>query len=134
MISSGEERVFVGMAEQKNRPRKQSNARGMVAAGVAGTILPSGLAIPHWVAPLQSPTPFRQAAYSVARKTHFGEELPSAREVQNRHKRLPGQEIENRHEAPTGSAQNTTAIFARQIGILGIIVIHTRPPSTHCRF
>lgn len=93
------------MAEQKNRPQKQRNARGVAAPGVAGTILPSDLVIPCWVAPLQSPTPFRQATYSVASKTCFGAELPSARKVQNRHKRLPGLRVENRHQAPTGSVQ-----------------------------
>jgi len=97
------ERVFGGMAEQKNRPQKQRNARGLAAPGVVGTILPSDLAIPCWVAPLQSPTPFRQTTSSVTSKTCFGAELPSAREVQNRHKRLPGLAAENRHQAPTGS-------------------------------
>ena len=98
------------MAEQKNRPQKQRNARGMVAAGVVGTILPSDLAIPRWVAPLQSPAPFHQATYSLASTTCFGAELPSAREVQNRHKRLPGLAVENRHQAPTGSVQETSEL------------------------
>ncbi len=98
------------MAEQKNRPQKQRNARGMVPPGVVGMILPSDLAIPCWVAPLQSPTPFRQATYSVASKTRVVAELPSTREAQNRHKRLPGLAVENRHQAPTGSVQKTSEL------------------------
>ena len=67
-----EEKVFEGMAEQKNSSQKQRNARSVGASGVAGTILPSDLVIPCWVAPLQSPTPFHQATYSVARKLNLG--------------------------------------------------------------
>jgi hypothetical protein len=56
-----EERVFAGMAEQKNRPPAEKKRPKRSASGVTGTILPPDLAIPRWVAPLQSPTPFRQA-------------------------------------------------------------------------
>ncbi len=104
------ERVFRGMAEQKNRPQKQRNARGLEAAGAVGTILPSDLAIPCRVAPLQSPTPFHQATSSVAWKSRFSAEFPLAREIQNRHKRLPGPAVENRHQAPTGSLHHASAI------------------------
>src|SRR5271157_4773720 len=110
------------MAEQKNSSQKQRNARSAGASGVAGTILPSDLVIPCWVAPLQSPTPFHQAKYSLARRLNLGANLPSAPEIQNRHKRLPGRR------------QKTNELPARQIGILGIIVTHTQPQLIHCRF
>ena len=134
ILARREEKVFEGMAEQKNSSQKQSTARSTLASGVAGTILPSDLAIPCWVAPLQSPTPFRQAKYSVARKLNLGTNLPSASEIQNRHKRLPGPAFENRHKRLPGRRRETSELPARQIGILGIIVIHTHPQSTHCRF
>lgn len=98
------------MAEQKNRPQRQTNARGMTAPGVVGTILPPDLAIPCWVAPLQSPTPFHQATYSVASISRLGAKWPSAPKVQNRHKRLPGLAVENRHQAPAGSVQETRGL------------------------
>jgi len=64
----------------------------MVASGGAGTILPSDLAIPCWVAPLQSPTPFHQAKYSVARKSNLGVRFK------------PGVRNSKSTQAPTGPA------------------------------
>jgi hypothetical protein len=122
------------MAEQKNSSRKRRNARGHAASGVGGTILPPDLAIPCWVAPLQSPTPFRQAKQSVARKWNLGADLLPSSGTQNRHKRPPGQMLENRHKRLPGRRRETDAILARQIRILGIIVIHIGPQSTQCRF
>src|SRR5271157_2334755 len=131
-----EEKVLEGMAEQKNssHSQKQRNARSACASGIAGTILPSDLVIPCWVAPLQSPTPFHQAKYSLARRLNLGANLPSAPEIQNRHKRLPGLPPQNRHKRLPGRRRETSELPARQIGILGIIVIHTHPQLTHCRF
>ena len=122
------------MAEQKNSSQKQRDARSAGASGVTGTILPSDLAIPCWVAPLQSPTPFRQAKYSVARTSNLGADLPPPSEIQNRHKRLPALARQNRHKRLPGRRRETNELPARQIRILGIIVIHTHPQSTHCRF
>src|SRR5271157_2438624 len=90
------------MADQANSSQEQKNARSAVASGVAGTILPSDLAIPCWVAPLQSPTPFRQARYSVARNMNLGANASRAFEIQNRHKRLPGRAAPKPTQAPTG--------------------------------
>ena len=122
------------MAEQKNSPHEQTNAQSAVASGVAGTILPSDLAIPCWVAPLQSPTPFRQAKYSLARKMNLGAKVPRAFESQNRHKRLPGQASQNRRRRLPDRGKKNDGIPTRKTGTLGIIVIVTRPQSTHCRF
>src|SRR5271166_220815 len=107
ILARREEKVLEGMAEQKNSSQKQSTARSMVASGGAGTILPSGLVIPCWVAPLQSPTPFHQAKYSVARTLNLGAKLPSASEIQNRHKRLPGPAPQNRHKRLPGRRRET---------------------------
>src|SRR5208283_5441837 len=113
------------MAEQKNSSQKQSNARSANASGVTGPILPSDLAIPCWVAPLQSPTPFHQARYSVARKLNLGADLSAAVGIQNRHKRLPGPTTQNRHKRLPGRRRETNELPDRQIGIFGIIITHT---------
>jgi hypothetical protein len=122
------------MAEQKNNPRQQRNARSANASGVTGIILPSDLAIPCWVAPLQSPTPFHQARYSVARKMNLRADLPAAAAIQNRRKRLPGLATQNRHKRLPGRRREAYEPPARSIGILGIIVLNTDPQLTYCRF
>jgi hypothetical protein len=102
------------MAEQKNSPQKRKNARSAFATGVTGTILPSDLAIPCWVAPLQSPTPFHQAEYSVARKMNLGDNATRALEIQNRHKRLPGPASQNRHKRLPARCEQTRTISASE--------------------
>ena len=92
------------MAEQKNSPHEQTNARSAVASGVAGTILPSDLAIPCWVAPRQSPTPFRQAKYSLARKMNLGAKVPCVRKLKST-QAPTGSSVPKSTQAPTGSRQ-----------------------------
>jgi hypothetical protein len=133
MRSLQREGVLGGMAEQKNSSRKRRNARGTSASGARGTILPSDLAIPCRVAPLQSPTPFHQAKYSVVRKLDPGARFLLALRIQNRQKRLPGLPWQNRHKRLPGRRRETNELNARPIGILVIIVLHTQQQPTECR-
>ena len=133
-----------GMAEQKNSCWRKRDARNASASGVAGTILPPGLAIPCWVAPLQSPTPFHQAKDSIARNSQSGADCAQGVDSQNRQKRLPGPSLqnrqkrlsarwpENRQKRLSARYQETTRIPGRQIGILGIIVKEIHPQPIHC--
>ena len=85
------------MAGQKNdggRPRpsaRNRHARRESPPGADGTFSRPGLAIPRRVAPQQSPTPFHQAA---ERTMQIGGRTAA--------------EIQNRPNAPTGSAAGTT--------------------------
>ena len=85
-----------------------------------------GMAIPCWVAPLQSPTPFHQATiYHNSSRYCL---------IQNRQKRLPGRSIENRHKRLPARRQIANKIYPGQIGNLAIIVTQTHPQSISCRF
>jgi hypothetical protein len=84
------------------------------------------LAIPRWVAPLQSPTPFHQATFH-HNSSRYGL-------IQNRQKRLPGRSIENRHKRLPGRYQVANKIYPGQIGTLDIIISQTHPQSSSCRF
>jgi hypothetical protein len=57
------EKVFSGIAGQKNK--KEAQDRDVL--GPAGLFSRPDLAIPRWVAPQQSPTPFRQATLSLSK-------------------------------------------------------------------
>lgn len=129
-----EEGVFGGMAGQKNGCRKKRNARSTWASGAAGTILPPGLAIPCWVAPLQSPTPFRQAKDSIPHIAALDAALLPAALIENRHKRLSAPREQNRHKRLSARWQDFRKIPAWKTGTVGIIVTDTHPQSTHCRF
>lgn len=126
--------VFGGMAGQKNSRHQKRNARSIWASGARGAILPPGLAIPCWVAPLQSPTPFRQAEDSIPHIAALDEPLLPVAGIENRHKRLSGPREQNRHKRLSARRQNFRKISPWKTGIVGIIVTDTRPQSTHCRF
>ena len=70
----------------------------------------------------------------VARKLNLNADRFAAVEIENRHKRLPGQASQNRHKRLPGRRRETTELTARQIGIVDIIVTHTHPPLTNRRF
>ena len=133
MKRTRQEWVLGGMAGKRMVVGKK-NARRDWASGVAGIILPPGLAIPCWVAPLQSPTPFRQAQVSVARIVAPGKKFLPRPRRENRHKRLPGRLIQNRQKRLSARGGKTPTIRAGQIGIPGIMVTRTRLSPNPCRF
>jgi hypothetical protein len=67
-----EEGVFGGITGQMNDVEKSKPRPRAAAEALAGSFTRPDLAIPCWVAPLQSPTPFHQAKHSVAQVVDLG--------------------------------------------------------------
>jgi hypothetical protein len=101
----------------KTQPSGTTQEKGPEPAGSgrAEAFPRPGPAIPCWVAPQQSPTPFRQATVILPYLSAVGRKLPLAEPSKIDTKRLPGRAskidtkrlpgpcVENRHKAPTGS-------------------------------
>ena len=129
-----EKGVFGGMAGKRIVDQRNETPEALPPRAFAGTILPPDLAIPCWVAPLQSPTPYHQAKPSIAPNLEPGARFfPTLKfKIAKSAYRLGRSKMAK--SAYRLAAQETTKTHARQIRNSGIIVTNTRPQSIHCRF
>lgn len=120
----------------KTQPSGTTQEKGPEPAGSgrAEAFPRPGPAIPCWVAPQQSPTPFRQATVILPYLSAVGRKLPLAEPSKIDTKRLPGRASKIDTKRLPGPCLAAARLTLYTTDINAIIVRRPSPSPTPCRF